>query len=103
MSIDTGSRSPLRGFWLSHESNMFFVSSYNDGKVYGYELNGNLKNDFTASKVFTASGPAYPRNVIFIEPLNKIVITYESGLIAFYDIGIPNFPVCKLKRLSKDS
>lgn len=102
MTIDTGSRSPLRGFWLSHESNQFFVTSYNDGKIYGYEINGTLKTDFIAQKVFTAAGPLYPRSVIFVDALNKVVVSYESGLILFYDIGLPNFPVCWLSRLPED-
>lgn len=99
MSVDTGSRGMLRGFHFSHESNQFFVTSYVDGKIYGYEINGNLKNEFTVNKVFTAAGPMYPRSVLFLEPLNKVVVAYESGLIAFYDIGLPNFPVCELTRL----
>lgn len=102
MSIDTGSRGPLRGFTLSHDSNQFFVTSYNDGKIYGYELNGNLKNEFSANKFFTAAGPLYPRCVLFIDALNKVVVAYESGLVAFYDIGLPNFPVCGLIRLAQD-
>jgi hypothetical protein len=85
--------------WFSHESNQFFVTSYVDGKIYGYEVNGNLRNEFTVNKIFTASGQMYPRSVIFVEALNKVVVGYESGLIAFYDIGLPNFPVCPLKRL----
>ena len=100
MSIDTGSRGPLRGFYFSHESNQFFLTSYIDGKIYGYEINGTLKNEFSANKIFTASGPMHPRSVIFLEALNKVVVSYESGLITFYDIGLPNFPVCSLIRLS---
>ena len=99
MTVDTGSRGPLRGFWFSHESNQFFVTSYVDGKIYGYEINGNLRSEFTISKIFTAAGQMYPRSIVFVEALNKVVIAYESGLIAFYDIGLPNFPVCELTRL----
>lgn len=99
MSVDTGSRGVLRGFHFSHESNQFFVTSYVDGKIYGYEINGNLRNEFTVNKVFTAAGQMYPRSVLFLEALNKVVVAYESGLVAFYDIGLPNFPVCGLIRL----
>lgn len=99
MSVDTGSRGVLRGFHFSHESNQFFVTSYVDGKIYGYEISGNLKSEFSVNKVFTAAGQMYPRSVLFLEALNKVVVAYESGLIAFYDIGLPNFPVCELIRL----
>lgn len=99
MSVDTGSRGVLRGFHFSHESEMFFVTSYVDGKIFGYEINGSLKNEFTVNRVFMAYGPMYPRSVLFLDALNKVVVAYESGLIAFYDIGLPNFPVCGLTRL----
>ena len=102
-TIDTGSRGPLRGFCFSAESNQFFTTCYSDGKIYGYELIGDLKNDFSASKIFTATGALYPRSVVFVEPLNKIVVAYESGIVEFFDIGIPSGPVCWLIRFKKDS
>ena len=101
-TIDTGSRGPLKGFHFNHETNQFFTTCYTDGNIYGYELIGDLKNDYTANRIFTATGSPYPRSVLFIEQLNKIVVAYESGIIMFYDIGIQGFPVCNFIRLQKN-
>lgn len=102
-TIDTGSRGPLRGLHFSYDTNQFFTTCYSDGNIYGYELLGDLKNDYSTNKIFTASGAPYPRSVIFIEELNKIVVGYESGILCFYDIGVKNFPVCLIIRLKESA
>ena len=79
------------------------MTCYSDGKIYGYEMTGDLKNDYSASKIFTAAGALYPRSVVFVEPLNKIIVAYESGIVAFFDIGLPSCPVCLLIRFEEDS
>ena len=102
-TIDTGSKGPLRGFCFSHETNQFFATCYSDGHIYGYEMIGDLSNDCTSNRIFLAKGSLNPRDVVFVESLNKLIVGYESGQINVYDLGIQNCPVCKLNRLQKNT
>ena len=91
----------MRGFYFSHETNQFFTTCYSDGSIYGYELLGDLSSDCTSNRIFVAKGAAKPRDLVFVEPLNKLIVGYDSGQVSIYDIGIQNCPVCKLRRLEE--
>lgn len=102
-TLDTGSRGPLRGFYICHESKKFFTSCFSDGKIYVYEFFGDLKNEFTPTKIATLAGALNPRNLVYIVQLKKIVVAYESGLVAIYDMEMTNSPICNLIRFKKNS
>ena len=64
---------------------LLFTCSYDDGLIYGYELNpSDSKKDFNPQKMVSWNAQKGCRDVQWWSSRNELYVGYEGGLITVY-------------------
>lgn len=101
--LNTDSKGAIRGLDFNESTGRVFASCADDGRVYCFQLNGSLRGEIALAKAFTISGPNQPRTLIYVPAIQQLAVGYQGGIIAFYGMNGSSSPICKLKRLTKNT
>jgi hypothetical protein len=99
--IETGSQASIRNLDIDLEHNILYACCTDDGRIYGYNLGSNLSVGMVVTKVLSLNGPFNCRSMTYVKQIQKLIIGYQSGIIALYDTDGGGKVFCMLKSLEK--
>ena len=91
----------MKALAFDETNNAVYTACYDDGRIYGFSLGANLRNDINPTKLFSISGTINPRCLALVRSTNQLAVGHKSGIIAIFDIGSTT-PKCGLTRLAED-
>ena len=100
--LHTDSNSTLRGLSFDPKNNNIYTVCYNDGRIYGYHLGDDLKDEIIPEKILNILGEKGGRQICYINSTNQIVVGYASGIITFYDLNNSKTPYYSRKIHTSD-
>lgn len=91
----------MKALAFDESQNAVYTACYEDGRIYGFSMGSNLRNDINPTKLFNISGTVNPRCMALIRLTNQLAVGHKSGIIAIYDLNSAA-PKCGLIRLAQD-
>ena len=93
--IQTDSKNSLKTLKYDPISNCLFTCCYHDGRIYCYDLGGNMRETMEITKKFSISSMQFCRELEVMPDLGLLFVGYVGGFVYIYDLENVKTPMCK--------